>query len=241
MADGPPRVAPPDGASDVPGPGRVDGPPESRAEAALDRPEEVGIDAPPEPPPAPGEVAIVEVLIDPAGNDLGREWIELANVAGRPLDLTGLYLADGTSDVAVEAGTLAADALLLLGQSLDPTKNGGAPVEVAYPTRLQLNNGGDRIAVCLGPCAGGVVLDERIWDASLGPGYVGHALVIDRDRGVVCPAEEPFGDGGSFGSPGRRNPPCPDEARATDGGTDAADGGADAADGGADVEDGDGP
>jgi len=27
--------------------------------------------------------------------------------------------------------------------------------------------------------------------------------------GLFCPADQPYGDGGSFGSPGAVNPPCP--------------------------------
>jgi hypothetical protein len=199
----------PDGALEAPR--RDDGPPEAASDA--------GADAPPPPPPGeppgPGDVVIDEILVDPAGNDLGREWVEIANAAGHALDLSGLHLSDGTTDVGVDGGLLPPGGLLVLGQSIDPTRNGGAPVAVAYGTRLQLNNGGDMLALCLGACAAGVVLDAFSWDASLGTGYVGRAIVIDRSSGSICPAMQPFGTGGSFGSPGQPNPPCVTE---TDGG-----------------------
>ena len=38
----------------------------------------------------------------------------------------------------------------------------------AFGTRVSLNNDGDTISVCAGPCADGVVLDRVAWDATLG-------------------------------------------------------------------------
>jgi hypothetical protein len=61
----------------------------------------------------------------------------------------------------------------------------------------------------VGACtAGGIVLDRITWDATLGTGYDGHALVID-DASKRCPATVAFGDGGSFGTPGGPGTPCP--------------------------------
>jgi hypothetical protein len=188
-------------------------------------------DAPAARSPRAGEVAIDELLVDPAGNDLGHEWLELANLAGEPLDLAALRISDGTSEVAVDAGVLAAGGLLVLGQSIDRAHNGDAPVDLAYGTKLSLNNGGDRVAICLGPCASGVELDVVSWTAPWGDPYTGHAVVVE-PGGATCPAEEPYGGGGNFGTPGRPNPPCPAADRpdaATDGVPDAGtDGGADA-------------
>jgi hypothetical protein len=168
--------------------------------------------APPETPtarpPRPGELAIDELLVDPTGNDLGHEWIEIANLAQEPLDLGALRIADDATEVAVDAGVLAAGGLLVLGQSADRAHNGDAPVDVAYGTKLSLNNGADRIALCAGPCASGLQLDAVAWTAPWGEDYVGHAVEIERG-GVACPAEEPYGASGNFGSPGRANPPCP--------------------------------
>ena len=82
--------------------------------------------------PTAGDVAIDELLINPAGTDTNREWIEIANVSSATLDLHQLHVADAASDVAVDAGLLAPGGLLVLGQSLDPTKNGGAPIAVSF-------------------------------------------------------------------------------------------------------------
>ena len=97
--------------------------------------------------PRPGEVAIDELLVNPTGDDLGREWIELANRASEPLDLSQLHLATASTDVAAAAGTIGPGALLLLGQSSDPTKNGGAPVAVAYNAKLILINANGQLSI----------------------------------------------------------------------------------------------
>ena len=93
--------------------------------------------------PAAGDLVIDELLINPAGTDTNREWIEIANVSSVTLDLHQLHVADTTSDVVVDAGVLAPGGLLVLGQSLDPTKNGGAPIAVSFGNVVSLNNGGD--------------------------------------------------------------------------------------------------
>lgn len=158
--------------------------------------------------PAAGDLVIDELLINPAGTDTNREWIEVANVSSVTLDLRQLHVADAASDVAVDAGVLAPGGLLILGQSLDPTKNGGAPIALSFGNVVSLNNGGDSISVCLGPCASGVVLDQVVWTADLGAAYDGHAAIVGATPGQFCPADQPYGDAGSFGSPGMVNPPC---------------------------------
>jgi hypothetical protein len=160
--------------------------------------------------PAAGDVIIDELLINPAGSDTNREWIEIANVSKATLDLGQLHVADAASDVTVDAGVLAPGGLLVLGQSLDPTKNGGAAIALSFGNAISLNNGGDSISICLGPCATGVVLDQVVWTADLGAAFDGHAAIVGVAPGLFCPADQPFGDAGSFGSPGQANPPCTD-------------------------------
>jgi hypothetical protein len=171
---------------------------------------------------------IDELLINPAGTDTNREWIEVVNVASFALDLHALHVADAASDVALDAGWLAPGGLLVLGQSLDPTKNGGAPISLSFGNTISLNNGGDTIALCLGPCADGLVLAQVVWTADLGAAFDGHAAIVGPVAGRFCPAGEPFGTAGSFGSPGAPTPACGDAG---------GDAGADAdADAGADVQ-----
>jgi len=159
--------------------------------------------------PRAGEIVIDELLVNPAGADTNREWIEIANLTALPFDLRGLHVADSAKDVAVDGGLLAPGAILVLGQSADTTKNGGAPVAIAYGGTISLNNAGDTIAICLGPCASGQVLDRVGWDQDLGPAYDGHAAIVGMGMaGLLCAAADPFGSAGSFGTPGARNPPC---------------------------------
>ncbi len=172
-------------------------------------------DAAPVPPdgvgarlPHPGDLAIVELLINPAGSDSGREWIEIANRSGEPLDLAGLVLADVAGKAVLRAGVLAPGALLVVGQSTDRAKNGGAPVDLGYGLAVSLNNDGDRLMLCLGPCDQGVLLDRVVWE-NPGSDFDGHAMIIDVAAGARCPATDSFGTAGSAGTPGAPNPPCP--------------------------------
>jgi hypothetical protein len=177
-------------------------------------------DAPVARAPGLGELAIDELLVNPTGDDLGREWIELTNRGGDWLDLSALHLANASVDVAVAAGAIAPGGLRLLGQSADPTKNGGAPVDVAYGTKLILGNANGAVSLCLGACASGLVLDTVSW-GTLDDDTVGHALVVDPLTRAICTAATPFGTGGSFGTPGLPNPPCGQDA-GVDGAADAA-------------------
>jgi len=183
-------------------------------------PRDATADAPAGRAPRLGELAIDELLVNPTGDDLGREWIELANRSADWLDLSSLHLANASVDVAVAAGAIAPGGLRVLGQSADPTKNGGAPVDVAYGTKLILGNANGAVSVCLGACASGLVMDTVSW-GTLDDGTVGHALVVDPLTRSICVAETPFGTGGSFGTPGLPNPPCGQDA-GVDGAADAA-------------------
>jgi hypothetical protein len=177
---------------------------------------DAGSDAPAARTPRPGEIVIDEVLVNPAGDDLGREWIEIENLGPDWLDLSQLHLANMSVDLAVAGGRLAPGRLRLLGQSADPTKNGGAPVEVAYGTKLILNNADGRVSACVGVCASGVVLDTVSW-GTLGDAYTGHALVVEPASHAICAASTAFGTAASFGTPGAPNPPCGGNADAAPG------------------------
>ena len=175
------------------------------------------------PPVEPGELRIVELLVNPTGTDTGREWIEIANMTGHAVDLSGLHVADAANDAATDFEVLAGAPPLLppggraiLIQSADATKNGGVLLAAggsgilggAFGTRVSLNNDADTITLCAGPCrAGGVAIDEVTW-TDLGADYDGHALSVD-GMGRRCAATTPFGDAGSFGTPGAANPSCP--------------------------------
>ena len=168
---------------------------------------DAGVGPPSARPPVAGEIVIAEVLVNPTGTDAGREWIEIVNRAAEPLDLTGLLVADLAAEVPAPAGIIAPGARVVLGQSVEPATNGGAPVTVAYGTRIALNNDGEEIAICIGTCASGIVVDRLSWK-TLGAGYDGHALVVDRDAGLTCAATQLFGTAGDFGTPGDPDSSC---------------------------------
>jgi hypothetical protein len=170
-------------------------------------------DAPPARAPRAGDLVIDEALVNPAGDDLGREWIEIENLSDDWLDLSELHLANASSDVAVGAGSTAPGSLRLLEQSADPTKNGGAPVGLAYGTKIIMNNADGQIAICLGVCASGLVLDSLSW-GTLSADFTGHALVVDPQSRRICADSTPFGTAGSFGTPGEPNPACAENADA---------------------------
>lgn len=233
-ADAPLATAPPpaDAAPDRPRDG-TGGSSDARAdlggskEAGTDAPREAGGDLPgevsasdarPGRAPRAGDLAITELMVDPAGNDLGHEWVEIANLTGDALDLAALRLADDATEFPFDGGILAPRALLVLGQSADRAHNGDAPVDRAYGTRLAFNNGADRLTLCAGPCAEGVVLASFTW-TSLGSAYAGRAVIVTAS-GATCPAAEPYGSGADLGTPGRPNPPC---AAQVDAGRDGAD------------------
>ena len=194
----------------------------SIADADADADADAGIDPADGPTgvvPTAGDLVIDEILINPAGTDTNREWIEVVNRSAFTLDLHLLHVADAANDIAIDAGLLAPGGLLVLGQSLDPTKNGGAPISFSFSNVISLNNAGDSIALCLGPCADGLLLSRVTWTADPGAAYDGHAANVldpgaaaDPDAGadLFCPANQPFGTAGSFGTPGAPNPPCGD-------------------------------
>jgi hypothetical protein len=190
--------------------------PDAGAPASLvDAAKAAAVDATPDAPifraPRAGELAVDELLVNPTGDDLGREWIEITNRATESLDLSTLHLATATVDVAAAAGVIAPGALRLLGQSADSTKNGGLTVDTAYGTKLILVNADGQLSICAGACVSGVVIDTVSW-GTLGDAFTGHALIVDPVTKVICPAETPFGTAGSFGTPGATNPICIENA-----------------------------
>jgi len=165
--------------------------------------------------PRAGDLLIDEIMIDPAGADLGKEWVEVYNASAEPLDLSQVVLADDLGRHALaplpglEPHPLGAGAWAVLGQSGDVTKNGGVTLDWVYGTQLGLNNGGDRVALCWISCDAGLLAEIR-WD-SQDPALVGHALVIE-PGGRRCPASSRYGLPGEetdAGTPGARNDPCP--------------------------------
>ena len=124
--------------------------------------------------PAPGDLVINEVMYDPPpGQPSGNEWVEVLNVSGGPLGVSGLAVSDGgTPSAGVPAGTtIPAGGFLVLvdnGATFAAAYPGVPFVELAgFPT---LNNGGDRPALVVAGAEIDAVPYQPSWggaDASL--------------------------------------------------------------------------
>ncbi len=158
-----------------------------------------------------GELAITEVLIDPAVvPDSAGEWFELKNTGSRTLPLAGLrvdagpYDASTAADWRIPEGTapLAPGAFALIGASLDPSQNGGVFPAATWNGALSLGNSGPGLTLSVDQSAGPLVLATLTWDRS----DRGAAWIVEGAGG--CAASEAWAPLGDRGSPGEPNPPC---------------------------------
>lgn len=93
--------------------------------------------------PRVDELLITELLINPqASRDDQGEWVEITNLSGETLSLTGARLRDaGRNDYAFPDGTtIAPGQRLVVGRSTDTADNGGAPIDLATGNALTLAN-----------------------------------------------------------------------------------------------------
>ncbi|MDP6943375.1 MAG: lamin tail domain-containing protein, partial [Myxococcota bacterium] len=118
--------------------------------------------------PAPGEVIISELMIDPVSvSDEDGEWIELLNVSDHSVLLDGCRIADvaggddheiaGDAPLLLEPGGAA-----VLGKTSDLSLNGGVTVDYAYGGSFILANDGDSVIVR----CDGQIIDEVHVDAT---------------------------------------------------------------------------
>lgn len=80
-------------------------------------------------PSAAGALVISEVMYDPVGGDANREWIEIFNDAGGPVDLSSYSLGWGIADytagsLALPSVTLNSGEYFLIGGPLSDPGNG---------------------------------------------------------------------------------------------------------------------
>lgn len=163
----------------------------------------------------PGDLVITELFVNPSGNAEGPlEWAEVYNPGETAIDLLGLELADlGTDRFTVPSSLIVEPgAYVVLGGSVDPVANGGAPVALAW-TGIQLGNGDDELILR----AAGVDVDAVAWDDGLTfPDPSGRSISLsdgldaatNDDGAAWCEAVSTFGTLGDFGTPGAPNPAC---------------------------------
>ncbi|HEY8427986.1 MAG TPA: MopE-related protein, partial [Sandaracinaceae bacterium] len=136
--------------------------------------------------PAPGYLQIVEVLADPAPgadpngdgtpNTSQDEYVEIMNLTGAAIDLSGLVLRDAVGDRHVfPSGTVVpAGGFVVVFGGGAPTGNfAGATVHVASTGQLGLNNEGDTLTLTT---ASGTVIDTVSYGSE---GGMDQAIVRD--------------------------------------------------------------
>ncbi len=172
----------------------------------------------PQPPQAPGDLVITEIMQNPAavGDNMG-EWFEIYNATDHDIDLQGVVIRDDSS--ASEMHTIGASVVVapgayaVLGNNADTATNGGVAVDYAYDT-VSLGNSSDGIVLEYN----GVVIDQVVWDnGATFPDPSGASMSLDPaaldatandDGSNWCEGYTPYGDG-DLGTPGAANPACP--------------------------------
>jgi hypothetical protein len=180
------------------------------------------------PAPAPGELVITEIMVDPTNPvDPTGEWLEITNLTGQTLNLTGCVLSDGEGKPKLsEPLLLGPQGILVLGFASQPAVTGFVPGVIygALPggDKLVLSQTeGDQLTVSCPAGDGTLAIIDTvsfgvggIWPThkagraiQLGPGAT---TAGQNDNGASwCNAylAMPSGD---FGTPGKANPVCGD-------------------------------
>ncbi|NPD27572.1 hypothetical protein HPP06_29560 [Corallococcus exiguus] len=178
----------------------------------------------------PGDLVITEYLNDPVGSDTGKEYVELHNPTGETVDLLGVTLFTARDETAQERVYTFTTGLPVDAGSfvvLGDVREGALPEHVDQTYGDALGALGNSAGL-LGLRCGTRVLDTVVLAAPVKSGaartydgrFVPDAEGND-DLARWCDAPE-TGPGGTRGSPGSANAPCPALA---DGGVPSGDGG----------------
>jgi hypothetical protein len=169
------------------------------------------------PTPAPGELAITEVMLSPSGPEPESEWFEIYNLASSGRSLAGLVIEDGYGDTDVITPTAAvvvppATYALLVrdqataAQTLLPVSS----IVYAYGEGLAASEGielDDGTAGDLSLWNGSALLADvpyGMWDAS----WIGQSIELSTpqsdatDPSKWCVAQSPWAPGSDDGTPG---------------------------------------
>lgn len=158
----------------------------------------------------PDDVAVTEVMFNPASTVAAGQYAEFLNRTEEPLDLSGWVLGspNGTSFTLPQGFTLQPDTAVVLGASTDAVANDDAGVSVAWGALTLPSDGG---ALSLGIGDAGFSLPFAL-DAGAGT-----AVVVDpglfrvgattTSRFLVCNAATPFGEQApqQLGTPGQHS------------------------------------
>jgi hypothetical protein len=95
---------------------------------------------------ANAQLALSEVFYDASGSDDGREWIELVNESGGPIELGGFSLGWGGSNylsgTQALAGVIPPGGVFVVGGPLSEAANANPVFDLAVDLEADLQNGG---------------------------------------------------------------------------------------------------
>ncbi len=162
--------------------------------------------------PGAGEVFFTEFMANSQSGTDDGEWVELYNIASVPLDLGGCVLKDNGTNTHTILGTLVVQPgdFVVLGKSLDPLKNWGAPVDYVY-TNYFLGNSGDALIL---ECDGTIIDQVEYTSAMISLGVSTqlstlHFDDVENDEAANwCLSKADFGTDGKKGTPGSDNWDC---------------------------------
>ncbi len=165
----------------------------------------------------PGDLVVSEVMVSPlAVEDTRGEWIEITNTTPRTVALNGIRIFSNTGSHLIQRPEwllLEPGESFVLGLSMNPSVNGGVPVDYAY-SGIDLNPEGDTLTVTIE----GLILDDIAWDGGESmPSLDGATISLDPTKldwvendlaQSWCVAQSAWGEGTDLGSPGEDNDLC---------------------------------
>jgi hypothetical protein len=155
-------------------------------------------------------VQVSEAMVSPEASAPNGQWVELANLTGRVVDLSGLTLSTSTTPTSwtiPDGTTLAPHGFLVVGQSTNSNDNDQAGVQLAWTGLTPGSQAADSLVL-----AATTPLSTLSWTASaLKPGNSVQPpeTAIDT-KGIVvsCARAKTFGQNGAIGTPGAVNESC---------------------------------
>jgi hypothetical protein len=151
---------------------------------------------------------LTELMVNPkAVADTAGEYVEVTNVSGDPVDLSGVVVRVGSRDCPV-AGLLEAGGRLVVARSADPASNGGFTPSLTCP--LTLANSGGVVTIHV-PTADLDTVNYTGFDVpdgaslNLNPSVTDPAGNDAREAWCAASSTMPAGD---RGTPGAGNDPC---------------------------------
>lgn len=168
-----------------------------------------------------GDLVITEVMADPEGTDTGKEWIEVFNTLGTPLDLKGIVISykdtdgSGLKSHTIRAGTVPARSYFAMGD----IRSGPNPAWVGYSYADDLGSLGNARGVITVRC-GMTTLDEMTYTLAAKANRSRMLNGANEPNDQTNDAESAWCDtpagnvyfGTSAGTPGQPNPMCTPEA-----------------------------